>query len=98
MLHVAKAETVTTVDCAICTQKHRARYPFVAGTRHSRTVGVFAREGLQINLLGLTEMSTISGLGSFAAYKKVYLDLSCKFQLPQLTISKTVQKYLFMKL
>jgi len=98
VLQVAKTEPVTTVECAICTQNHPGRYPLVAGTRHSSREGVFASDGVVINLLCLTEMWTIFGLGSFAAYKKSYPDLSCKFQLPQLTISKTVQKYLCMNL
>jgi len=98
VLQVAKKEPVTTVQHAFCTQNHPARYPLVAGTRHSSREGVFAKARVLIDLLCLMEMWTIFRLGSFAAYNDNCPDLKCKFQLPQLTISKIVQKYLCMKL
>jgi len=91
-------EPGTTVQHAFYTQNHPARYPLVAGTGHSGREGVFANARVLIDLLCLTEMWTIFRLGSFAAYNNNCPDLSCKFQLPQLTISKIVRKYLCMKL
>ena len=98
VLQVAKKEQVTTVECAFCTRYHPARHPLVAGTRHSSREGVFANESVLIDLLCLTEMWTIFGLVSFAAYSSSCHDLSCKFELPQLTISYILQKYLCIKL
>jgi len=94
VLQVAKKEPVTTMQRAFCTHNHPARYPLVSGTRHSSREGVFAKARVLIDLLCLTEMWTLFELGSCAAYKNNCHDFSCKFQLPQLTISKIVQKYL----
>ena len=92
VLQVAKTEPVTTVDCAFCAHNHPAMYPFVAGTRLSIREGVYAKETFLIGLLFLTDMWTIFGLGSFAAYKNGCSDLGCKFQLPKKSISKIMQK------
>jgi len=67
VLQVAKKEPVTIMQHAFCTQNHPARYPLVAGTRHSSRGGVFAKERVLIDLVCVTEMWTIFGLGSCAA-------------------------------
>jgi hypothetical protein len=81
VLQVAKKEPVTAVQHAFYKENRPARYPLVAGTRHSSRKGVFAKARVLIDLC-LMEMWTIFRLGSYASHKNNCSDLSCKFQLP----------------